>query len=72
MKSPRPIPGFQIEGWGDSKVLFEIFCDLAPPSCQTVGLRVDGLGVCMAHHHPDHNIEYGPLLVLGWIGGMRQ
>jgi ribonuclease BN (tRNA processing enzyme) len=28
--------------------------------------------IFITHHHPDHNIEYGPLLVLGWIGGMRQ
>ena len=26
--------------------------------------------IFITHHHPDHNIEYGPLLVLGWIGGM--
>jgi ribonuclease BN (tRNA processing enzyme) len=24
----------------------------------------------ITHHHPDHNIEYGPFLVIGWIGGM--
>jgi ribonuclease BN (tRNA processing enzyme) len=28
--------------------------------------------IFITHHHPDHNIEYGPLLVLGWIWGMRQ
>jgi ribonuclease BN (tRNA processing enzyme) len=28
--------------------------------------------IFITHHHPDHNIEYGPLLVLGWIGGMPQ
>jgi ribonuclease BN (tRNA processing enzyme) len=26
--------------------------------------------VFVTHHHPDHNIEYGPLLILGWIQGM--
>ncbi|MGE5271449.1 MAG: MBL fold metallo-hydrolase [Thiohalocapsa sp.] len=26
--------------------------------------------IFITHHHPDHNIEYGPLLVLGWISGM--
>jgi len=28
--------------------------------------------VFITHHHPDHNIEYGPLLVIGWTSGMRQ
>src|SRR5215475_13206078 len=28
--------------------------------------------IFITHHHPDHNIEYGPLLVIGWITGMRQ
>ena len=28
--------------------------------------------IFITHHHPDHNIEYGPLLVLGWIQGMPQ
>jgi ribonuclease BN (tRNA processing enzyme) len=28
--------------------------------------------IFITHHHPDHNIELGPLLVIGWIGGMAQ
>jgi len=28
--------------------------------------------IFITHHHPDHHIEYGPLLVLGWIQGMPQ
>ena len=28
--------------------------------------------VFITHHHPDHNIEYGPLLTIGWISGMPQ
>src|SRR6516165_6297501 len=28
--------------------------------------------VFITHHHPDHNIEYGPLLIIGWVSGMRQ
>lgn len=28
--------------------------------------------IFITHHHPDHNIEYGPMLVLGWTGGMQQ
>jgi len=28
--------------------------------------------IFITHHHADHNIEYGPLLVIGWIQGMRQ
>jgi ribonuclease BN (tRNA processing enzyme) len=26
--------------------------------------------VFITHHHADHNIEYGPLLIVGWIQGM--
>lgn len=26
--------------------------------------------IFITHHHPDHNIEYGPLLVIGWVGGL--
>jgi ribonuclease BN (tRNA processing enzyme) len=25
----------------------------------------------ITHHHPDHNIEYGPFLLLGWIYGLK-
>lgn len=25
--------------------------------------------IFMTHHHPDHNIEYGPFLLLGWVQG---
>ena len=28
--------------------------------------------VFITHHHPDHNVEYGPLLMIGWVSGMRQ
>lgn len=28
--------------------------------------------IFITHHHPDHNIEYGPLLVIGWVGGLKQ
>jgi ribonuclease BN (tRNA processing enzyme) len=28
--------------------------------------------IFITHHHPDHNIEYGPFLVIGWVRGMRQ
>jgi ribonuclease BN (tRNA processing enzyme) len=28
--------------------------------------------IFITHHHPDHNIEYGPMLVMGWLGGMPQ
>jgi ribonuclease BN (tRNA processing enzyme) len=27
--------------------------------------------IFITHHHPDHNIEYGPLIVIGWVQGMR-
>ena len=27
--------------------------------------------IFVTHHHPDHNIEYGPLLIIGWVQGMR-
>ncbi|MFI4976563.1 MAG: MBL fold metallo-hydrolase [Caulobacterales bacterium] len=26
--------------------------------------------IFITHHHPDHNIEYGPLLVIGWTRGL--
>jgi ribonuclease BN (tRNA processing enzyme) len=28
--------------------------------------------IFITHHHPDHNVEYGPFLVLGWIEGLQQ
>jgi ribonuclease BN (tRNA processing enzyme) len=28
--------------------------------------------IFITHHHPDHNIEYGPMLVIGWINGLKQ
>jgi ribonuclease BN (tRNA processing enzyme) len=28
--------------------------------------------IFITHHHPDHNIEFGPLLVIGWVRGMLQ
>src|SRR5215470_7069608 len=27
--------------------------------------------IFITHHHADHNIEYGPLLIIGWIQGMH-
>ncbi|WP_309606243.1 MBL fold metallo-hydrolase [Phenylobacterium sp.] len=29
-------------------------------------------GIFITHHHPDHNIEYGPFLEIGWVRGMLQ
>ncbi|HEX3973464.1 MAG TPA: MBL fold metallo-hydrolase [Stellaceae bacterium] len=28
-------------------------------------------GIFITHHHPDHNGEYGPLLLYGWVRGMQ-
>jgi ribonuclease BN (tRNA processing enzyme) len=28
--------------------------------------------IFITHHHPDHNIEYGPFLVIGWVHGLQQ
>jgi ribonuclease BN (tRNA processing enzyme) len=28
--------------------------------------------IYITHHHADHNIEYGPLMIVGWIQGMHQ
>jgi ribonuclease BN (tRNA processing enzyme) len=37
------------------------------------GLSFESLrSIFITHHHPDHNIEYGPLLVIGWIYGLPQ
>jgi len=27
--------------------------------------------IFITHHHADHNIEYGPLLIVGWIQGVK-
>lgn len=27
--------------------------------------------IFITHHHPDHNVEYGPLLIVGWVQGMK-
>jgi len=27
--------------------------------------------VFITHHHPDHNVEYGPFLVIGWVNGLK-
>ena len=35
------------------------------------GLSFSALkSIFITHHHADHNIEYGPLLIVGWIQGM--
>jgi len=26
--------------------------------------------IFLTHHHPDHNIEYGPFLLIGWVQGL--
>ena len=26
--------------------------------------------IFITHHHPDHNIEYGPFLLIGWVQGL--
>jgi ribonuclease BN (tRNA processing enzyme) len=28
--------------------------------------------IFITHHHPDHNVEYGPFLIIGWIQGLKQ
>jgi ribonuclease BN (tRNA processing enzyme) len=28
--------------------------------------------IFITHHHPDHNVEYGPLLIIGWVRGMSR
>jgi ribonuclease BN (tRNA processing enzyme) len=28
--------------------------------------------IFITHHHADHNIEYGPLLIVGWIQGLHR
>jgi ribonuclease BN (tRNA processing enzyme) len=27
--------------------------------------------IFITHHHPDHNCEYGPYLLVGWVNGLR-
>jgi len=26
--------------------------------------------IFITHHHPDHNVEYGPFILLGWVQGL--
>jgi len=26
--------------------------------------------IFITHHHPDHNVEYGPFLIIGWVQGL--
>src|SRR5260370_27183375 len=26
--------------------------------------------IFITHHHPDHNVEYGPFLLIGWVQGL--
>src|SRR5262245_6933818 len=26
--------------------------------------------IFITHHHPDHNVEYGPFLLIGWVQGV--
>lgn len=36
------------------------------------GIAFDKIrGVFITHHHPDHNSEYGPLLLMSWIHGLH-
>lgn len=28
--------------------------------------------IFITHQHPDHNVEYGPFLIIGWIHGLKQ
>lgn len=28
--------------------------------------------IFITHQHPDHNVEYGPFLIIGWIHGLNQ
>ena len=28
--------------------------------------------IFITHQHPDHNVEYGPFLIIGWVHGLEQ
>src|SRR5215475_13372992 len=35
------------------------------------GIPFDAVrSIFITHHHPDHNCEYGPLLLVGWVNGL--
>src|SRR5262249_19556952 len=73
-----PIPGLS-RGMASSLMVhngaaYVLDCGLgATNKYARVGVPFNALrSILITHHHPDHNIEYGPLLLIGWVSGMRQ
>lgn len=73
-----PIPGFARRMASNLMVhngaAYVLDCGLgATNEYARTGIPFNALrSIFITHHHPDHNIEYGPLLVIGWVSGMRQ
>ena len=73
-----PIPGLP-RRMGSSLILYRgaasvVDCGLGRTNQYArTGIPFGALrAIFITHHHPDHNVEYGPLLIIGWISGMRQ
>ena len=73
-----PIPGLS-RGMASSLMVhngaaYMLDCGLgATDKYARAGVPFNALrSIFITHHHPDHNIEYGPLLLIGWVSGMRQ
>jgi ribonuclease BN (tRNA processing enzyme) len=73
-----PIPGLS-RGMASSLMVHDgaaymLDCGLgATDKYARAGVPFNALrSIFITHHHPDHNIEYGPLLLIAWVSGMRQ
>jgi ribonuclease BN (tRNA processing enzyme) len=73
-----PVPGLARQMTShviiDDGIAYVIDCGLGVTS-QLVRAGValaDVRHVFLTHQHPDHNVEYGPLLLLSWIAGRRK
>jgi ribonuclease BN (tRNA processing enzyme) len=73
-----PVPGMQRRMTANvmvsGGVAYVLDCGLGvTDQFARTGLSFSQIGsIFITHMHPDHTIEYGPLMLIGWIQGMRQ